>query len=77
MAEKKDKTPRVGLTLDAEQYARLVALAEFDGTNPSALAREVLLAHLETRAEDIDLVMKQKAEYEKNLEQLRNSRRQV
>lgn len=63
---------RVGVTFDNEQIKRFRALAEFDRKKPATLASEILQAYMHNRAGDIDLILQTRAEYDKNLEALRN-----
>ena len=77
MATKNDsdeKSKRIGLTLDTEQNKRFLALAEFDKKKPATLASEIVKAYMESRADDIDLILRAKADYEKNVDTLRNKR---
>ena len=67
-----EKSKRIGLTLDIEQNKRFMALAEFDRKKPATLASEIVKAYMETRADDIDSILRAKADYEKNVDQLRN-----
>ena len=72
--EEKEKSKRIGLTLDTEQNKRFLALAEFDKMKPATLASEIVKAYMESRADDIDLILRAKADYEKNVDTLRNKR---
>ena len=72
-----EKSKRVGLTLDNEQNKRLLALAEFDKKKPATLASEIVKAYLDTRIDDIESILHAKAEYEKNVDALRNKRKTV
>lgn len=69
-----EKSKRIGLTLDTEQNKRFLALAEFDKKKPATLANEIVTAYMETRAADIDLILRAKADYEKSIDELRNNR---
>ena len=69
-----EKSKRIGLTLDNEQNKRFLALAEFDKKKPATLANEIVKAYMESRAADIDLILRAKADYEKNIDALRNKR---
>lgn len=72
--EEKEKSKRIGLTLDTEQCKRFLALAEFDKMKPATLASEIVKAYMDSRADDIDLILLAKADYEKNVDTLRNKR---
>lgn len=72
--EEKEKSKRIGLTLDTEQCKRFLALAEFDRKKPATLASEIVKAYMDSRADDIDLILQAKADYEKNVDTLRNKR---
>lgn len=72
-----EKSKRVGLTLDNEQNKRLLALAEFDKKKPATLASEIVKAYLDKRIDDIESILHAKAEYERNVDALRNKRKTV
>ncbi len=65
-------TFRIGLTLDSTQNARFLALAEFDKKKPATLAQEIVKAYMDTRADDIDSILRAKSDYEKNIDKLRS-----
>lgn len=70
-----EKSKRIGLTLDNEQNKRFIALAEFDKKKPATLASEIVKAYMDTRADDIDSILRAKATYEKNVDELRNKKK--
>lgn len=41
---------------------------------PATLASEIVKAYMDSRADDIDLILRAKADYEKNVDTLRNKR---
>ena len=70
-----EKSKRIGISLGNEQSKRFLALAEFDKKKPATLASEIVKAYMDTRADDIDLILCAKATYEKNIDELRSKRR--
>lgn len=69
--EEKEKSRRVGLTFEPVEFERFLALAEFDARKPATLALEVVRAFMESRATDIDSVLRARADYEKKIDELR------
>ena len=67
-----EKSKRIGLTLDTEQNRRFMALAEFDQKKPATLAAEIVKAYMDARADDIDSILRAKADYEQSVDKLRN-----
>ena len=70
-----EKSKRIGISLGNEQNKRFLALAEFDKKKPATLASEIVKAYMDTRADDIDSILRAKATYEKNIDELRSKRR--
>lgn len=67
-----EKSKRIGLTLDNEQNRRFLALAEFDQKKPATLAAEIVKTYMDTRADDIDSILRARADYEQSVDKLRN-----
>lgn len=63
---------RIGITLDENFNERFSALAELRNKKPSTLAAEIIKSYMETCKADIDNILRVKADYEKNVAELRN-----
>lgn len=63
---------RIGLTLGTVLNKRFMALAEFDRKKPATLAAEIVKAYMDARADDIDSILRAKADYEQSVDKLRN-----
>ena len=70
-----ENNKRIGLSLSSEMGRRFEALAEFDRKRPATLATDIIKAYMDTRAGDIEKVLRVKADYEKNVEELRNNQK--
>ncbi len=68
-----EKKPRIAISFTADQRKRFEALAEFDEKRLATLAAEIILSYMDTRAGDIDSVLRVKAEYEMSVKKLRNT----
>lgn len=66
---------RIGITLSEELNEKFCALAELDGTKPSTLAVEVIKAYMDTRKVDVDNALRVRADYEKNIAELRKKKK--
>lgn len=73
--ESEEKPGRIGITFDAEQKKRFLALAEFDTKRPATLAAEIIAAYMDTRAADIDSILQVKAEYGRQIGKLRERKK--
>ena len=70
-----EKNRRIGISLDAEQSKRFLALAEFDKKKPATLAAEIIKRYMLSRAADIDSILHVREVYEKNVADLRDKAR--
>ena len=67
---------RIGITLDETQNERFCALAELRNKKPSTFAAEIIKSYTETFKTEIDDILRVKADYEKNVAELRKCRAQ-
>jgi hypothetical protein len=65
---------RIAISFNEELNRRFFALAEFDRVKPATLAAQILKNYMDSRTDDIDSVLKVRADYEKNIEQLRKQK---
>ena len=65
---------RVGISLNDEEASRLSALAEFDCKKVATLVSELVKQYMDTRKDDIELILKARHTYEQNVAELRKGK---
>lgn len=65
---------RVMLSIPADSYEKLAALAQVEGKQPAKLARQILTEYLDNRKDDVAAAVQFVNDYQKSLEVFQQQR---